>query len=367
MSKTFGIGIVGTGMISAFHAQAIAGMKNARLVAVFSRTREKAERFGQTHRCQPFSDYDAFLRCDGLDIVSITTPSGRHLEPAVAAARAGKHVLCEKPLDATLERVDEMIRVCAEHQVGLCGIFPRRFNGAVEAVKRTVEAGRLGRITLASATIKWFRTQAYYDADIWRRTWELSGGGALMSQSIHTIDLLLHFAGDVESVSALAGVAGHSGIEVEDVAAALLKFKNGALGTIEGTTTAYSSTGHPAQVQLCGTDGSVFLTDNTLTTWEFKQPLPEDAEVLARFGARAVTQGAGAADPRAIDFREHQRNFQDFVDSLAEGRPPQVNGPEARRAIELILAIYESALNGGRRVDLPLPQTPRFRALGAVA
>lgn len=363
MSKTYGIGIVGSGMISAFHAKAIADMRNARLVAIFSRSPEKAQTFAAAHGCQAFSNYDQFLKCEGLDIVAITTPSGRHLEPAAAAARAGKHVLCEKPLDVSLERTDEMIRVCAENKVGLSGIFPRRFNGAVEAVKGAVDAGRLGKLTLASACIKWFRTQAYYDSDIWRRTWELSGGGTLMNQSIHTIDMLLHLAGDVEAVCAFADTVGHANIEIEDVAVVILKFKNGAVGTIEGTTTAYSSTGHPAQVQLCGTDGSIFMTDNTLTAWEFKTPRAEDADIVARFGAQGVAKGAGAADPKAIDYREHLRNFEDFVASLEERRAPKVNGPEARRSIELILAIYESAMNGGKRVFLPLTKTPELRSL----
>lgn len=363
MSKTYGIGIVGCGMISAFHAKAIADMKNARLVAIFSRSTDKAAKFAETHGCRAFSDYDAFLKCAGLDIVAIATPSGRHLEPAVAAARAGKHVLCEKPLEATLERTDEIIRVCEQNKVGLSGIFPRRFNGAVNAVKQAVDAGRLGRLTLASAYIKWHRTQAYYDSDIWRRTWELSGGGALMNQGIHTIDMLLHFAGDVESVCAFAETAGHSGIEVEDLAVASLKFRNGALGTIEGTTTAWSASGHPAQVQLCGTEGSIFMTDNTLTAWEFREPRDDDPAILAQFGRKTGGGGAGAANPSAIDYREHLRNFEDFVASLDAGRTPKLNGRESRRAIELILAIYESALHGGRRVNLPLTKSPATRSL----
>jgi len=364
MSKVYGIGIVGCGMISAFHARAIADMKNARLVAVFSRSPEKAGQFAARHGCQAFSDYGQFLACDGLDIVAIATPSGKHLEPALAAARAGKHVLCEKPIEATLERADEIIRACDENNVRLSGIFPRRFNGAVEAVKQAVDEGRLGRITLASAYIKWHRTQAYYDQDIWRRTWALSGGGALMNQSIHTIDLLLYFAGDVESVCAFAGCSAHANIEVEDIAVAVLKFKNGAMGTIEGTTTAYSPTGHPAQVQLCGTDGSIFLSDNTLTAWDFMQPRDTDRAVLERHGARAGAQGVGAADPKAIDYVEHLRNFEDFVASLESGAMPRISGPESRRAIEVILAIYASALDEGKRVHLPLSESPRLRSLG---
>jgi predicted dehydrogenase len=184
-----------------------------------------------------------------------------------------------------------------------------------------------------------------------------------MSQAIHTIDMLLHFAGDVESVCALAECVAHKNIEVEDIAVAILKFKNGAMGTIEGTTTAYSPTGHPAQVQLCGTDGSIFLADNTLTAWDFKVPRDEDRQIQERFGATAGAAGAGAADPKAIDYREHRRNFEDFVASIEEGREPSISGAESRRAIELILAIYESAMNGGARVHLPLKKSPKLRSL----
>ncbi|EDY81726.1 Oxidoreductase family, NAD-binding Rossmann fold protein [Verrucomicrobiia bacterium DG1235] len=351
---TYNIGIVGLGMISHFHARAIADMANAKLVACYSRSQDKADAFAQKHGGTAYSDYNDFLANPDLDIVAIATPSGCHLDPALAAAQAGKHILCEKPIESTTARTDAIIAACQANNVQLCGIFPRRFNPTVEAAKKAIDAGRLGQLTLASAYVKWFRTQAYYDADIWRRTWELSGGGALMNQSIHHIDMLLHFAGDVESVSAYMQTATHSGIEVEDLAVATLKFKNGALGTIEGTTTAYSKTGHPARVELCGSTGSIFLSDNTLTAWDFETERPEDAQILATYGPQAAaTGGAGAADPTAIDYREHLRNFQDFLHALDTGAQPQVNAPESRRAIALIEAIYQSAKNNGTPVTLP--------------
>ncbi|MDQ8183637.1 Gfo/Idh/MocA family oxidoreductase [Pelagicoccus sp. SDUM812005] len=351
-SQPYGIGIVGLGMIAQFHAKAIADMADAKLVACYSRSQDKADAFATQHPCDAYSNYDDFLANPELDIVAIATPSGYHLEPIEAAAAAGKHILCEKPIEATVARTDAALAACQKHGVKICGIFPRRFTPAVEATKKAVDAGRLGQLTLASAYIKWFRTQEYYDADIWRRIWSLSGGGALMNQSIHTIDMLLHFAGDVESVSAYMKTATHQGIEVEDLAVATLKFKNGALGTIEGTTTAYSKTGHPAQVQLCGSTGSIFLTDETLTVWDFETELPEDAEILAKYGANAPKGGAGAADPGSIDYRQHLRNFQEFTAALTEGREPTLDGPESRRAIALIEAIYTSARQDGKPVTL---------------
>lgn len=352
LSKQYGIGIVGLGMIAQFHARAIADMQDATLIACYSRSQAKADTFAQHHPCAPYSDYDAFLAHPEIDIVAIATPSGYHLEPALAAAQAGKHILCEKPIEATLARTDAVLAACQEHGVKICGIFPRRFTPAVEEVKKAIAAGRLGQLTLASAYVKWYRSQAYYDADIWRRTWSLSGGGALMNQSIHTIDMLLHFAGDVESVSAYMKTATHQGIEVEDLAVATLKFKNGALGTIEGTTTAYSKTGHPAQVQLCGSSGSIFLTDETLTVWDFENELPQDQEIVAKYGTNSPKGGAGAADPGAIDYRQHLRNFENFTAALAAGTEPAIDGPESRRAIALIEAIYKSARQDGQPVTL---------------
>ena len=181
----FGIGIVGCGMVADFHAQAITAMRGGRLVSVFSRQPAKARRLADRYGCAAYSDYQAFLSDPALEIVAIATPSGAHLEPAEQAARAGKHVICEKPLEVTLERVDRMIRACRENGVMLAGIFQRRFLEAVQQFKKAVDAGRLGRISLADAYIKWYRTQDYYDRGAWRGTWKLDGGGALINQSIH--------------------------------------------------------------------------------------------------------------------------------------------------------------------------------------
>jgi len=360
----YGFGIVGCGMIAVFHARAIEAMQGGHLACVFSRSKVNADRIARAHNCASYQDYKTFLAHPGLDVVAIATPSGAHLEPCEQAAKAGKHIICEKPLEVTLERVDRMIRVCNENKVMLAGIFPRRFNEATAIFKQAVDAGRLGKITLADAYIKWYRTQQYYDSGDWRGTWLLDGGGALMNQSIHTIDLLYYLAGEVESVCAYADLAIHEGIETEDNAVAVVKFKNGALGVIEGSTSCFSPTGHPAEVHLCGSDGSIFMRDNSFTVWDFKKKKPSDKKVLKKFRAQPGGAGAGAADPKAIDFSGHLKNFEDAVRSLKAGRKPLIDGLEARKSIEIILAIYRSALAGGRPVKLPLKRTPvrkRFR------
>lgn len=362
--KRYKFGVVGTGMISEFHAQAFAAMEDAEMVAAFDMNPERAAAFGEKHGCASYGDLDLFLAHSGLDAVTICTPSGAHLDPALAAAKAGKHVIVEKPLEVTIERIDAMKRACSENGVKLISILPRRFYPSTKALKAAIDEGRFGRLTLAEAQIKWFRTQEYYDSGAWRGTWALDGGGALMNQSIHTIDLLLHLMGPVKHVSAFAGQEGHTGIEVEDVAVAILEFENGARGVIQGSTTCYSKTGHPAQVQICGMDGSVFMVDEQFSVWDFREERESDADVLAEFGLNASKGGAGAADPSAIDFSWHQRNFEEAIAAIEEDRESIVGCEEGRQAVELICAIYKSAQNDGQVVELPLKETPAFKNFG---
>ena len=302
MSENSGIGfgIVGSGMIASVHAAALRAMAGGHLACVFNPNAKSAAKHGAAHHVPAYSEWGQFLSHPGLQVVTIATPSGAHHEGTLRAAAAGKHVVCEKPLEVTLERIDEMIRACTERKVHLAAIHQRRFLDSTRVFKQAVDAGRLGRITLADAYVKWFRTQQYYDQGSWRGTWRLDGGGALMNQSIHTIDQLLYLAGDVESVCAFAARAAHDRIEVEDVATAVLRFRSGALGVIEGSTACWSKLGHGAEVHLCGTTGSVFMRDETFTAWDFNPPLPEDAEILTRFGPKVGVAGVGAADPKAI-------------------------------------------------------------------
>ncbi|MEM9281918.1 MAG: Gfo/Idh/MocA family oxidoreductase [Verrucomicrobiota bacterium] len=345
-------GIIGAGMIANFHAKAIAAMEGGELHSFFGRRQEAVDELVSENGGIGFTDLDAFLADPELEIVTIATPSGAHLEPALAAAKAGKHVVCEKPLEVTPERIDLMITACEEAGVTLSGIFNRRFHPAMDAFKKAVDEGRFGTLTLCEASVKWYRDQAYYDSGAWRGTWQLDGGGALMNQSIHLIDQLIYLAGDVASVSASTACLAHEGIEVEDTAVAILEFKNGARGVIQGSTACWSSTGHPAEVNLCGDQGSAFLADEKFRVWDFATPSPEDEEVKATLMQGSEAKGLGANDPSAINFTGHQLNFEDVVSSIQEGRSPSVSGQEARRAVALICAIYESAKNGGRKVTL---------------
>jgi len=356
--RGYGFGIVGCGMVADFHAQAIAAMKGGHLACVYSRKRKNAERIAKSYGAAAYTDYTQFLAHPNLDVVTIATPSGAHLEPTQKAAAAGKHVICEKPLETSLERIDKMIAACQENKVMLAGILQRRYFESVKIFKKAVDSGRLGKITLADAYIKWYRTQEYYDSSDWRGTWRLDGGGALMNQSIHTIDLLYYLAGDVEWVCAFADRTIHKRIETEDNAVAILKFKNGAMGVIEGSTSCYSVEGHPAEVHMCGSEGSIILCDDCFSVWEFRKGRSNDKKIVQKLGTRAGRGGVGASDPAAISFIEHQKNFEDVIRSLKEGTQPLVDGLEGRKSVEIILAIYRSALAEGKPVKLPLKRTP---------
>lgn len=338
-----GFGIVGTGMIAHFHAKAIQAVPGGRVVGCFNQNQGKAESFAAEYGCKAFSTLDALLSDPEIAIVTICTPSGAHRDPAIAAARAGRHVVVEKPLEITLQRCDEIIDACAENKVKLCTIFPSRFSAANIALKNAIDAGRFGRLTLGDTYVKWWRTQEYYDGGGWRGTWALDGGGAFMNQAIHNVDLLSWLMGDVSEIAGFTGTLAHERIEVEDVGVACLKFANGAIGVMEATTAAWP--GLLKKTEIHGSRGTAIIEQDSIIRWKFADALPEDAEILATLGASSATSG-GASDPKAISFVGHQLQLQDFVDAISSGRQPKVDGAEGRRSVEIILAIYEAARTG---------------------
>lgn len=343
-------GIVGSGMIAKVHASAITAMTGSSLHAVFNHRVEGAQKLAADFGATAVADLDAFLADPELEIVTVCTPSGAHFEPALAALREGKHVICEKPLEVTTARIDELIAAAATAGKTLAGVLNRRFTPAMSAFKKATDAGRFGTLTSASCYVKWFRDQAYYDSAVWRGSWALDGGGVLMNQAIHAIDALIHLAGPVKSVQADTACLAHTGIEVEDIGVAIVEFVNGARGVIEGATCAWSTTGHPVRIQLAGTAGSVFLADECFEAWDFKDEHPADAAVRATL-MQATGAGLGANDPKAIRFEQHQRNFEEIVSAIQAGREPAISARETRKAVAVIQAIYESARSGGKRVE----------------
>jgi len=344
-------GIIGTGMIARVHAAAIADMEGCVLHSVCGRSGNTARTWAESQGAMAFDDLDDFLSDPELDIVTICTPSGAHREPALAALAHGKHVICEKPLEVTTARVDEMIQAARSAGKVLASVLNRRFTPAMDAFREAVGAGRFEKITSASCYVKWFRDQAYYDSAAWRGTWALDGGGALMNQAIHAVDALLHLAGPVRAVRADTACLAHENIEVEDIAVALLEFENGARGVIEASTCCASRAGHPLRIQLCGTGGSAFLADEAFESWDFLSPLETDTRIHKEMMA-GQSAGLGANNPAAIQHVQHRRNFEEVVSAIRAHREPSTSAREARKAVALIEAIYHSARNGGERVEL---------------
>ncbi|MDR3182403.1 MAG: Gfo/Idh/MocA family oxidoreductase [Planctomycetaceae bacterium] len=343
-------GIVGCGMIAGFHSKAIEAA-GGKLVACFDKYPAAAERFAaQNSGCKAYQDFDRFLADKSIDIVTVGTPSGAHFDPALGSIESGKHVIVEKPLEITLERCDTLISAAKKANVKLATVFHSRFHGASRTIKKAVETGRFGTLTLGDAVVKWYRTQQYYDSGAWRGTWELDGGGALMNQAIHTIDLLIWLMGDVAEVSAHTALLAHERIEVEDTATATLKFANGALGTIAGSTAVYP--GYLKRVEIHGSAGSAVLEEEDIIKWDFETALPED-EAVKEAMRNQKSGGGGAADPTAINFTGHAKLFANMIAAIDGKELLAVDGTEGRRSVEVILAVYESAKTG-KPVRLPL-------------
>jgi len=351
-----GFGIIGCGMISNFHARAIGDVRGAKLVACYDAVPAAADRLAASTGCRAYHDLDQMLADGAVQAVTVATPSGAHLEPAVAAARAGKHVIVEKPLEITLGRCDQIIEECRKAGVVLSTIFPSRFHDPSVQLKRAVDQGRFGRLT-GDAYVKWYRTQAYYDSGAWRGTWQLDGGGALMNQAIHSVDLLTWLMGPVVEIRARIGLLAHQRIAVEDVAMATVQFANGALGVIEASTAIYP--GYLKRIEIHGSAGSAVMEEEDLIKWDFAKKVPRDAAILEKMADKKST-GGGAADPAAIGHHGHARQFQDVVAAIKKGTTPAIDGREGRRSVEIILGIYKAA-ETGRAVTLPLAADPTLK------
>ena len=348
-------GIIGCGMIAKFHARAIKDA-GGKLVACYDHIPQAAENIAKEFGCKAYESLDGLLADPNVEIVTIGTPSGAHCEPAVAAAKAGKHIIVEKPLEITLERCDAIIEACDKAGVTLSAIFPSRFHDSSVKIKNAITANRFGRLTLGDAIVKWYRTQGYYDSGVWRGTWELDGGGALMNQAIHSVDLLTWLMGPVVEIRAQTALLAHERIAVEDAAVATVQFANGALGVIEATTAAFP--GYLKRVEIHGVAGSAVLEEEDIVKWDFSESVADDAAIREAMTHR-LSGGGGAADPAAIGHHGHARQFADVLDAIQNGRKPLIDGPEGRRSVEIILAIYQSA-ETGRAVGLPLTTDPEL-------
>ncbi|MGI6355295.1 MAG: Gfo/Idh/MocA family protein [Lentisphaeria bacterium] len=341
MGAKVGFGIIGAGMISSFHAKAMQKSPKCYLVGVYDANPAASERMAKEYGVRCYQKYEDLLADPEIQAVTIAVPSGLHAEVAIPAAEAGKHIMCEKPLEITLDKVDAIIAACDANNVLLSPVFQSRFSKPVQLVKQAMQAGRFGRMVLASAQMRWFRDTAYYSGSSWRGTWKLDGGGALMNQAIHTIDLLIYINGAPKEVFAFSGTLTHS-IEVEDNLCAAIKYRNGSFGTVEVSTSC--APGFPRRLEFSGSAGTVAFEENKITRWEFANPLPEDETIINElFGP---VNAAGGRAPMNISSDGHAMQIDDLADAILTGRRPFLDGREGRRAIELICGIYESARAG---------------------
>ena len=349
MSSEIGFGIVGVGNIALIHAQALATLApRARLRAFLGRRPEAVDKLASQFAAEAMVDAPAFFARPDIQVVTICTPSGTHCELGRQAAAAGKHVVVEKPIDVTVARGRELCAACDEHGVALATIFQSRFLPAVALIKRAIDAGRLGRLYVVDAYVKWFRSQEYYQAAKWRGTLALDGGGALINQAIHTVDLAQYFAGPAASVYGLTERKRHPYIEGEDTALALVRYQGGAVGVLEATTSV--APGFSRRVEIHGEKGSIVLDGNDISVWSLEGRGPEDDE-LERLRASQKDASDGASNPMNLDISAHTRQFQDFLDALEHKRRPAVDGREALKALAIVTAVYRSA-------ELGQPVTP---------
>lgn len=331
--ERIGIGIIGTGSIVNTYVQCIRELENAELVALYTRTAERVETTSQQFGVPVFNDLEAFLNQSEMHLVCVCNQSGLHGEMTMAAARHGKHVLCEKPLEVTPEKIDEVIAVTELNGVLLGCVLQNRCSKAYRAVEQVVKSGALGKPLLGNAHINWYRPSDYYARNPWRGTLQLDGGAAFMNQGIHTVDLLLNLMGDVTTVFGSIKTLVHD-IEGEDVGAGVLNFKNGAIGTLTAGTALLP--GYPERLEVYGEKGSVLMEGGTIKEWNLtgvSNPMENDLN----------TTSSGAADPTNIGLGNHMTVLVDMITAITEDRQPMVGGQEARKAVAVITALYRSS------------------------
>lgn len=356
MAQKLRFGLIGYGLVAPFHAKALADSEKAELAVVAGRNPEKARKFAQEYGAVALDSIDAVFQRDDVDVVTILTPNASHEEYAVKAARAGKHVLVEKPPEMTLEKTDAILRACREGGVKLGVVLQCRFRKAIEAIKAAMDGGRFGRLLQGDAFMKWFRPKEYYHRDPWRSS-RAEGGGVIVQHAFHYFDLLHHLMGPVKRVHARTANLVHQDVELEDTVLAFLDYANGAQGVLEASTAFFPGT--DIRIEINGEKGTAIMEGERITTWKFAEERPED-EATRAIGSRAAQTAATGAS--AFGHYEHRYLIDDMVDAIRENREPRVSGESARGTLEIALALYRSA-DTGKPVELPLSR-PRHGKRG---
>lgn len=338
--KKYKFAIIGCGTIGDMHADCIRQIDNAELSAVYDVNEENSKKLSAKYNCRNYSDLEQMLLSEDINIACICTPSGLHAEYGIKCAKAKKHIICEKPIETTMEKAKGLIEVCEQEGVKLSVISQHRFDNSIVELKRAIDSGELGKLYFGESFTKWYRSQEYYDSSKWRGTWKLDGGGALMNQSIHYIDLLQYLLGPVKEVYGICSQMGHHGLEVEDEALATVRFQNGAIGMIEGNTNAYP--GFFTRLDVYGEKASVVIENDMITLWKNRDGT--DREVSC------INEGSEAHpsvnSSKSINLNSHIQQFKDVIEAIEDDRNPKVDGHEALKPLQIILAVYESNKTG---------------------
>ena len=328
------IGLIGSGNITQTHARAASAILGAQISAIYGTNPQTVTRLATEHQATPYHAFADFLAHKPMDLVILGTPSGLHAQQGIAAAQQGLHVLTEKPLDITTKNADALIAAAEKSNVKLAVIFQDRLKPNILRLKQWLERGLLGKPLLVDARVKWYRPPNYYSNSKWRGTFALDGGGALINQAIHTVDLLLYLLGDVARVQSRTATVLHK-IEAEDTAVATLEFASGAVGTLLATTGAYP--GYPRRLEITGTEGTVILEHDRIIAADLRNPPPD----LANITAGDSNQSASSAT--VTDISGHKAILEDFLQAIANNTKPICDGREGRRSLALVESIYNSA------------------------
>lgn len=345
-SRVVRVGLVGCGRVARVHAEALAAAEQTQLVAVADVKEDRAQTFAEKYGAEAYTDWTKMLERDDIDAIQICTPHYLHAEMTIAAANAGKHVLTEKPMAISVEQADAMIEAAKRNNVTLGVIFQNRYNDASVAIKEAIDSGRLGEIKGARAFITWNRSDDYYKQSDWKGTWDKEGGGVLIDQAIHTIDLMQWFVGEVDSIRATYETRAHDFIDVDDVAEAFIKFKNGAIACLYANC--FYVYDAPIYLEIVGTEGRVELIGSEATIHVGNERL-------------IVKQAADKIVGKDYWGSSHKRQIIDFYSNILNGERPFIDGEAGKVAMEMVLAMYESARTG-RTVHFPyVPADPTSR------
>ena len=348
MAEKFRLAVIGCGAIGRVHAGAITKLEDAQLVAVSDLKEENSAKMAKDFGCNAYTDYRMMFQNEKIDIACVCTPSGTRIEICEAAAEYHVNLLVEKPLDINSERTEKIVNICRTAGVKLGCVFQLRFLPVFQSLKQAEREGRFGKLVIGNAGTICYRSEDYYKDGGWRGTFAQDGGGALMNQGIHAIDLLRWIMGDVKSVFAYQDHLTHA-IEVEDTLVAGIEFQSGAMGTVMASTSVYY--GINKKLEIFGTDGSVIINDTEPTMWKFNNN-PE-SEVGLSMGEQPTHKSLSPTSPLVEDVWAHQQQITDMIEAIRDDREPAINGDEGRKTVQLVLAIYESARTG-KRITLPV-------------